>query len=777
MDLERAASIIKALPLMSKTIVDDTIYEKVLSFLTLVLTNHSQQEIAQLDRDCSVYQKIYEACIDTPDQDYRVIALCIRLMGQLVYYGGNDWFQSLKRFPDLLGLINLGIRSSEAALRCACIETCRLFVWDKEGSRQWLIDNKEAASFIMYTILDQSQFVVSETSQLFATLLRLRVDQLLVMMDPTDLIRSILLSNENHQVLSALDFCWTLVSMKDGDLYVLEFIRSKKLMHSVFPLLQSSNRMIRSRVLEILNALFEWDDKPLETLGLANPEDDPTDLSLAYLRLSQVSIKTIRKSDKLDQLTTSLSLLEKTFILLKRVSNPSLSEPAYDVLYQTICCCLDLPDAVNMDYIKRLLVSDRAKNTLIYTTIRAIYTLLQARRTITQIPTYNTVFDVLKYKVIYTDTRVLKEALGLLTDTLLGMEKTDILQETLLHSSISSLVAIMTEDNELDCKALSILLSSIQSLLIHDRIGGLIVLSGKELAEALCLKLIDTQWDVRDVAVHFVGQLFQEPVNQHKLQFGLVFNLPLSVFQRIHDSEAYVRASAIEVLEKMMTPRESWAYIQQHQVSKNLASKLPQFLHDTEAFVRRATLDAIDCLVSNRACQGMSMELKPSQYSLNPDIIKRLANDDDTEVRVRTCRLLKSLHLLYLYEMQQNKKGQNKEENGIIFFQKIEPAELLVEAVMDTSRVVRIEAVRVIESILSEHDTVDKGSKRPYEDEMNAFDIQFLNTLKQIDLDRQRQTLDPEHLYEETFGINADMMTSSIIPKDPEDDINMLDCY
>ena len=136
------------------------------------------------------------------------------------------------------------------------------------------------------------------------------------------------------------------------------------------------------------------------------------------------------------------------------------------------------------------------------------------------------------------------------------------------------------------------------------------------MAEALCLKLIDTQWDVRDVAVHFVGQLFQEPVNQHKLQFGLVFNLPLSVFQRIHDSEAYVRASAIEVLEKMMTPRESWAYIQQHQVSKNLASKLPQFLHDTEAFVRRATLDAIDCLVSNRACQGMSMELKPSQYSL-----------------------------------------------------------------------------------------------------------------------------------------------------------------
>jgi hypothetical protein len=32
------------------------------------------------------------------------------------------------------------------------------------------------------------------------------------------------------------------------------------------------------------------------------------------------------------------------------------------------------------------------------------------------------------------------------------------------------------------------------------------------------------------------------------MSFALIYNLPLEVFGRIHDSEPYVRASAVEVL-------------------------------------------------------------------------------------------------------------------------------------------------------------------------------------------------------------------------------------
>jgi hypothetical protein len=59
---------------------------------------------------------------------------------------------------------------------------------------------------------------------------------------------------------------------------------------------------------------------------------------------------------------------------------------------------------------------------------------------------------------------------------------------------------------------------------------------------------LDTEWDMRDAVIHFVGLLFKEPVKT-KNQFALTYDLPLEVFQRIHDSEPYVRASAIEVLQ------------------------------------------------------------------------------------------------------------------------------------------------------------------------------------------------------------------------------------
>lgn len=89
---------------------------------------------------------------------------------------------------------------------------------------------------------------------------------------------------------------------------------------------------------------------------------------------------------------------------------------------------------------------------------------------------------------------------------------------------------------------------------------------------------------------------------------------------------------------------------------------------------------------------------------------------------------------------------------------------------------VRIEAVRVIESILSEYHVNEESRKRHHQ-EQDDFETSFLNTLRKVNMAQQKQTLDPEHLYQEAFDINADMMTHSIIPTNPDDDMNMLDCY
>lgn len=57
MDIERASNIIKAFPNISKTIVDDTLYEKVLSYLTLVI---STADISKLNDMCHIFQSIHK---------------------------------------------------------------------------------------------------------------------------------------------------------------------------------------------------------------------------------------------------------------------------------------------------------------------------------------------------------------------------------------------------------------------------------------------------------------------------------------------------------------------------------------------------------------------------------------------------------------------------------------------------------------------------------------------------------------------------------------------
>lgn len=61
----------------------------------------------------------------------------------------------------------------------------------------------------------------------------------------------------------------------------------------------------------------------------------------------------------------------------------------------------------------------------------------------------------------------------------------------------------------------------------------------------------------------------------------------------------------------------------------------------------------------------------------SPNIIRNLVQDEDTDVRIRACRLIESLWLLYTHEKQQNKRTH--EHNHL--FPHIKAGELLAEAV------------------------------------------------------------------------------------------------
>lgn len=124
-------------------------------------------------------------------------------------------------------MISSGITSSEGALRCACIEACIQFIYCPEGSN-WLLHNNHATSFITFALLDQSTYVVAQACQLFSTLLKLEQHDLLEIMDPSNLILSILHPQcDQKQIISALEFCWAVVNIKEAS--AMNYIRSKKL--------------------------------------------------------------------------------------------------------------------------------------------------------------------------------------------------------------------------------------------------------------------------------------------------------------------------------------------------------------------------------------------------------------------------------------------------------------------------------------------------------------------------------------------------------------------
>lgn len=106
-------------------------------------------------------------------------------------------------------------------------------------------------------------------------------------------------------------------------------------------LLCSSDRMIRSKVLEILSVLFSWDDDPLNTLHLQDNEDE-TNVDSAYFKLLSVSKTMIKKAVKVDDLMTGVSLLETLLVLMER-SSKGLDSPndIYSVFLSLFHICMN----------------------------------------------------------------------------------------------------------------------------------------------------------------------------------------------------------------------------------------------------------------------------------------------------------------------------------------------------------------------------------------------------------------------------------------------------
>ncbi|KAF7727087.1 hypothetical protein EC973_008050 [Apophysomyces ossiformis] len=753
-EVERAKSVVEAIPCMSKSIIDDTLYEKVLSFLTGFLAK-DPHHITLFD-NWGILEILNQAC-EQPDQDYRVVTVCFRLLGRMVASGApkTSWiFLKLRtQYPILLSGISSMLLSYNAAVRFACLEACKNFTSCIEGAK-WLVDNEQARKLISLALLDQSTFVVSEYCNLFCSLINHHalddslepshielLEELSHLMDPTDRTKAIFLSDPYQSLLmNSLDFCWAIANSKTAS--ALKYMTETRILSQLLGLLDKQERLVRQRVIEILSVIFEWVSDPLAVLVDDAANQNSGGPREAYEYMLVLVTKYIENPSRSDFVLTAVSLLECSFTLLHRFASKDSNE--------ALSCCHLLLDM---------------------TRICAEYPLSHGTLDFEQEKdTLDCALLVVEINSLSSEQRVLKAALNLVLLSLYHIVDLTTTYDT--HQGLSKSMNLMIQKlNEvnIDCRIVSILLETFEVLLGHEKLGVLVMQSSPLLVDALNTKLLDTEWQIRDATVEF-------PCCPTKVLFALDNRLPLLVFDHINDPEAYVRASVLHVLKDLMTNMEGWHFVQKNQLTQDIAKRLPRLLHDSEAFVRRATLDAIICLVTNRSCEGMAMEGKEStsQEAMN-------------DVVIRTCRLLESLWYLHVHELEQRKRSKSQISSDPVeeraFFYVVEGDKWIIEAVRtlttNIERLVRSEALRIVESILEGYaqDSQFKWGKRALEDGIDE-DTKFLETLAAIDVERLRDTVNPEHLYQEAFDINPIMMTQSIEPEDPEkDDVNMLDCY
>ncbi|KAI8139279.1 hypothetical protein BJV82DRAFT_627849 [Fennellomyces sp. T-0311] len=708
--------------------------------------------------------------------------------------------KAVKEYPQLLDHVANGTGSNEPAVRCASLEAFRKFLTSACGA-QWILDHDKVKLGISNGFMDDSAYVSAESCKLFEYLVSHSQDDqnirlLCKILNPTPHVKLVLRNPlELSTVVPALDFCWFMANARTSAAY--SFMLNEQLLLPLLHVVDTGNRMARSRAIEIMSVIFEWTPNPLALLidQVQTSGFESDNVKLAYNAITALASNMISNASKSDQLLAAIALLESTVILLKRfatVDAPEVATLQADLLSILDACSgsqsilgTQLQTLAGTSY--RLL---HLKKTVTQATLRVVNALFLAFPESTTGASLEKILDILSVHDLSSDQLVLKATLKV-TLTLLhsfaSRLESGVIESTLSLSAYKML-DILDSSTSKDSRCVSLILETFQELLGHEKLCTII--TKQDIAEPLVmqlkLKLMETEWDIRDAVIGFIGSLFKQPTSEVKVSFALEHDLPLLVFDRITDSEPYVAASALNALQNLMQSKEGWSFIQRNQYTRRIACELPGMLYDTEAFVRRAALDAIRCLVAHRSCEGMTIEATPSgQSSLNPEVVATRMDDPDSSVIIRMCRLFYDLWKLHLHEKEQQKRGKTDQSSGQSVYQSIfymlQGDYWIIEATHATQRRVRAEAYEIIRRILDEHameySTVPRSDKKRTNQEDADKDALFLEKLSNVDFDRLRITSNPEHLFQEALDINAEMMMHSLEPNHPDDDRNILDCY
>ncbi|KAI8619600.1 armadillo-type protein [Chytriomyces sp. MP71] len=291
-----------------------------------------------------------------------------------------------------------------------------------------------------------------------------------------------------------------------------------------------------------------------------------------------------------------------------------------------------------------------------------------------------------------------------------------------------------------------------------------------QLTEPILSRFYDMEWEVRTMTLHLASTLFQSPQPQQ-----LAFSLPLlvPVLNRCKDAEPGVRHAALTATRDLVvaSPR-GWAHLcASNHCDAFLTALVRVYLQDSEALVRRTALEVLRALVvaDGLVTQGLFCHDDVANGDrVGPTRLHRLVvNDPDWEVRVRALNLLETLFCL---------KDGTGIQTGVWFYQ-LKGTKLVKEATVDTSRIVRAEAAKLVSTLLA---ALDGQMAFPNRSRKRAFvciespEVDLLEMLQAIDLPALVEGSTAEHIYEEALDMNANYLQEG---EELNEGNNILCCY
>ncbi|CAG8606366.1 12311_t:CDS:10 [Gigaspora rosea] len=802
--MEKLHVVLNSLPQMSKDIVDDTIHEKVLSYLSEyasqgpdMIATFMEWNVMKIIRACIIQEN---GCneIETGHEcikDSRITSLSIRFLARLL---ANDdrqrallFNQIIYDYNDVLDFILDNAFSEEGLMRYSCIEALEQIVTYELGAK-WF-HNTKGAQVVVACFLDSSTYVASAASRLLLSIINhstfmnttkttAQNDLLEFLISTLDLFNKIqeMLFNPRKDIgqrLAALQFILTLASSKTTNAF--EFLKRGQLLTRIGVLLAERDRVMRSRVNDILCAVFEWASDPISLLKGASYTNDPIIETFDFV-ISDIVFLLLHNDTSFDMVVVSVNVLESLILLVKRASNDQekLASRIMDILIFLLSFFKIRQQAEKS--INKLSVYDNPDVNSLYT--NGTYDKISAST--------DAICDILFVPNYVADHRILKAVLSVIPIALSAKITNNLIKEKQTINEILETIQKSMKDTQTECQSIAILLETMQKLLADNTTGQYILDNkyGDEWADVLLFKVHDFRWEIRDSILEFADKLFDESINTGVgIDFALRFGLPQMVVSKISDDTAYVRASCLKAIKSIVRCSDGWNYIVSHSLHIQIASKLPLMMKDTEALVRRAVMELMICLIIERGCGAILLTNK------------NIMNDPDFYVQIGGCQFLTAIW----YHCEQNKNNE-PDENSLIgenssWFYWLNGDKFLIDAADNPSRLVRGEILQILRRLkvyLEEHITSNKESSINDNSQLNneavgaseRWSIGQLSPLMQkhsdfyrkmclIDFDRLEATIDVEHLYKEALeSINPRMMVNADLIVEGNED-NTLDCY